>query len=325
MFSDNPWNSFQQTNKWDEAPEITRYMESLQKPRKAPVQVLLGGRPQPATGSDGSLPVTERRTSLRLTDFPTAVERPSLPVTPAPIRRSGYFGEEAEEQTGFPIARGVPNQEEWVRCFTSLYLPAAHNPILRDIAGVLHLTCQHCGKQNPIIKLEDLQRRQSKIMSGEKSIEGIPTPPKRDMPDSQSAEEAIEAAVKAMNIASRPKTPTKPILREPHFEIMEGDDAEIATNETMVADSHISAHTTVTGGRSPIRFNPIVLEGEAVSVSNEYSDVEISMLEEEASTATHHSTHTNLPRSSSSPNHNDTASQPETIAADEPLSPTSTD
>jgi glycogenin glucosyltransferase len=56
--------------------------------------------------------VRKRRESLLLTDFPTAIERPSLPVTPAPRRRSTFWGEEREQ--GMPPAEGVPNQADWV-------------------------------------------------------------------------------------------------------------------------------------------------------------------------------------------------------------------
>ncbi|KAK5109198.1 hypothetical protein LTR62_007283 [Meristemomyces frigidus] len=59
--------------------------------------------------------VRERRESLLLTDFPSAVERPSLPVTPAPRRRPTFWGADHEEgeDLGLPAADGVPGQEEW--------------------------------------------------------------------------------------------------------------------------------------------------------------------------------------------------------------------
>lgn len=58
--------------------------------------------------------VRERRESMILTDFPTAVERPSLPVTPAPVRRSSFWGAERDGQSELPPAEGVPNQADWV-------------------------------------------------------------------------------------------------------------------------------------------------------------------------------------------------------------------
>ncbi|KAI9708325.1 MAG: glycogenin glucosyltransferase [Bogoriella megaspora] len=56
---------------------------------------------------------TRRRESLILTDFPTAIERPSLPVTPAPIRRPSFWGAERNEAGHLPAAEGVPEQSEW--------------------------------------------------------------------------------------------------------------------------------------------------------------------------------------------------------------------
>lgn len=289
---DNPWDTFaQQTNKWDEDPDIARFMEGFNKPRKAPIQVVHDTRSQPGAGAagDGPPPSRERRTSLKLTDFPTEIERPSLPVTPAPIRRSSYFGmDESEGQNPgvLPIAKGVPSQDEWVRRFTSQYLPQLPNPDLRDIGGVLHLTCQHCGLQNPIIKLDELQRRHSLFATGEQNlVEGSKTPPKRELPESKSREEAIEAAMKGLNTGhGKPRTPAKPILREPHFEIMTEEDADLG-NEQLVS----TARMTATGSKSPTRFNPIVLEGEAASERNTHHNIE-SLLDEEdqEQTATHH-------------------------------------
>lgn len=287
---ENPWDAFaQQSNKWDEDPEIARFMESFNKPRKAPIQVVHTSQP-PTPGLE-PLPARERRISLKLTDFPTEVERPSLPVTPAPIRRSNYFAATEEPKADLPVAQGVPRQEEWVRRFTTQYFPHHPNPVLRDIRGVLHLTCQHCGLQNPIIKLEELQRRQSLIMIGnEDSVSQSKTPPKRDMPESRSAEQVMEAAMRAMQVSpTRTKAPARPILREPHFEITEAEDSQLR-DESLVRTAH--AGMTATGHKSPTRFNPIVLEGEAASERNTYSNSEIYESEEinEKTTATHHHT-----------------------------------
>ena len=261
---DNPWVAFaQQSNTWDEDPDIARFMESFNKPRRAPVQVVHDSRP-PATSGDTTLPIRERRASLKLTDFPTEIERPSLPVTPAPIRRSTIWGSEQgdEGKDGLAVAQGVPRQDEWVRRFTSHYLPALPNPLLRDIDGVLHLTCQHCNQQNPLIKLEELQRKQSLIMTGgEDPIEQSKTPPRREMPESNSAEEVVVAAMRAANLVQQKRTtPAKPILRQPHFEVTEAEDSQLG-NESLVT----TAHMTATGSKSPTRFNPIILEGEAAS------------------------------------------------------------
>lgn len=73
----------------------------------------------------------QRRPSLIVTDFPTEVERPSLPVTPAPIRRSSFWGEERGGASELPRADGVPDQPEW----------------------------------DPSAKLAELQRRQSQVLA----------------------------------------------------------------------------------------------------------------------------------------------------------------
>lgn len=265
----NPWDAFaQQTNKWDEDPDIARFMDSFNRPRRAPVQVVHDSRSQPEAGAaDGPPPLKERRTSLKLTDFPTEIERPSLPVTPAPIRRSSYFAmnePEDQNQAVLPIAQGVPRQDEW----------------------------------NPIIKLEELQRRQSLLATGEQNlIDGSKTPPKRDMPDSKSREEAIEAAMRGMNAAhGKHRAPGKPILMEPHFEVTAADDSELG-NEQLVNISHMTA----TGSKSPTRFNPIVLEGEAASERNTSDNTESFLDDEGEPTASHHHTGFSYSTSSLSP------------------------
>lgn len=111
------WSSFQQNsaNAWDSVPGIDNYVRAIMdaQGRRTKTQTL-----KQATGTDdlGS-PQLERkfrRESLILTDFPSAVERPSLPVTPAPIRRPTFWGEERNEAGELPAAEGVPDQTEWV-------------------------------------------------------------------------------------------------------------------------------------------------------------------------------------------------------------------
>jgi glycogenin glucosyltransferase len=101
-----PWETFTLRNAWDAIPEIERYISSLQKNRKGNIQVLQGYGAGVAQNAN-------RRSSI-ITDFPTEVERPSLPVTPAPMRRPSFWGSERDDEGDLPAADGVPNQEEWV-------------------------------------------------------------------------------------------------------------------------------------------------------------------------------------------------------------------
>jgi glycogenin glucosyltransferase len=97
-----------QVNAWDSNPNIERYVRAVfeqQNPHRH--------RPQPSHEQFSPIGTT-RRESLILTDFPTADDRPSLPVTPAPIRRPSFWGDERDEAGELPAAEGVPDQAEWV-------------------------------------------------------------------------------------------------------------------------------------------------------------------------------------------------------------------
>lgn len=115
--NEESWQAFSQNtaNAWDSVPGIDTYVRSIMdtQTRRGKVEVL-----QHATGTDDisspTLSRKDRRESLILTDFPSAVERPSLPVTPAPVRRPMFWGEERDEAGELPAAEGVPDQNEWV-------------------------------------------------------------------------------------------------------------------------------------------------------------------------------------------------------------------
>ena len=130
--SPKPFAAYTRTNAWDDVPEIERYISHLAHSRTGKVQVLMNAAQNEAL-SPGSEEMPQRRPSMKLTDFPTEIERPSLPVTPAPVRRPSFWGEEKETEPKLPGAEGVPKQEEW----------------------------------NPFTKLEELQRRQSEMLSQE--------------------------------------------------------------------------------------------------------------------------------------------------------------
>ncbi|KAJ3499152.1 hypothetical protein NLG97_g579 [Lecanicillium saksenae] len=114
------WSSFSLVNAWDDMPEISRYVERTRGHRRGKSsQISL----QNATNEKVSEKSSNQKPnfqSLKLTDFPTEVERPSLPVTPAPIRRPSFWGEDADDAGNsdgaqvVPTAEGVPAQSEWV-------------------------------------------------------------------------------------------------------------------------------------------------------------------------------------------------------------------
>jgi glycogenin glucosyltransferase len=100
--SASSYQTYNRSNAWDEDPEIQRYIETVQQARRAKTQVV-------SPGSEHSSPSETSRPSTKITDFPTEVERPSLPVTPAPIHRTL-----SESSDALPSAEDVPNQEDWV-------------------------------------------------------------------------------------------------------------------------------------------------------------------------------------------------------------------
>lgn len=123
------WRSFGSSGKnaWDEVSGIEDYVRALTSRQKnrGKVQVVSTDQPS-AFPPQSSSPLKDlavdhlaedvktRRESLILTDFPTAIERPSLPVTPAPRRRVIFWGEERDDEGNLPSAEGVPDQIDWV-------------------------------------------------------------------------------------------------------------------------------------------------------------------------------------------------------------------
>lgn len=109
-----------QANAWDSNPSIERYVRAVLESHN-PNRTIAAPQPQEI------LSPTSRRESLILTDFPTADDRPSLPVTPAPIQRPTFWGEERDEAGELLAAEGVPDQAEWVcpQCGFSSDTPAA--------------------------------------------------------------------------------------------------------------------------------------------------------------------------------------------------------
>lgn len=124
----DPWASFTRVNAWDDDPAIDKYVESMPLYRRhkssgsitdaspsATVDASVRSQRETSAGAQW------RRRGSKLTDFPTAVERPSLPVTPAPVGRPMFWGssgagneDEDEDSEQLPSAPGVPKQSEWV-------------------------------------------------------------------------------------------------------------------------------------------------------------------------------------------------------------------
>ncbi|KAL8652474.1 MAG: hypothetical protein Q9210_002654 [Variospora velana] len=165
--SSEPFATFTRTNAWDEMPEIERYIANLPiNRRRTQLQVLLNKKHGDLMGSDVAFsPSTEdppaepqqRRPSLILTDFPTEFERPSLPVTPAPVRKPTFWGQERNEAGNLPRAEGVPDQSQW----------------------------------DPTAKLLELQRRQTEMLNA-----GPPSPT-HDIPDRSLPESSVPVPTEA--------------------------------------------------------------------------------------------------------------------------------
>ncbi|KAI9672700.1 MAG: glycogenin glucosyltransferase [Alyxoria varia] len=108
----NTYDEFSRTNAWDKDSSIDHYVRAVKQSQGKTGNVDVLQNITAADFAPGAQP-TKRRESLILTDFPTEVERPSLPVTPAPIRRPTFWGEERNKAGDLPAAEGVPDQTEW--------------------------------------------------------------------------------------------------------------------------------------------------------------------------------------------------------------------
>lgn len=267
----DPWAAFEsRTNAWDEMPEIERYVRAFNQARRGKVQVLHHTPSQRSPrGSTSPAESEKRRASLKLTDFPSEIERPSLPVTPAPIRRPSFWGDDQDETGDLPLADGVPKQEDWVRGSSShprLAFPSFAPPLslhVHHLRRTFFWRCQHCGKQNPVTKLEELQRRQSEVMlsptEDDEPGEAIHDIPERQMPESASVEAVVEATEKAMSPTKMIKMP-KPILKEPKFEL--GQEPDSGSGPRPGTEEEDTSPTQLRPG-----FNPITAVGEAASES----------------------------------------------------------
>ncbi|KAK1237546.1 hypothetical protein MKX08_003171 [Trichoderma sp. CBMAI-0020] len=98
------WTTYSRGNAWDEDPGISKYAEAVEKRHRSSSR----GQGGDEDVDDDEDEQEQTKRGFKVTDFPTETERPSLPVTPAPVPR----GREAAGK-GLPAAEGVPSQAEW--------------------------------------------------------------------------------------------------------------------------------------------------------------------------------------------------------------------
>ncbi|KAL8773019.1 MAG: hypothetical protein Q9209_002039 [Squamulea sp. 1 TL-2023] len=189
LTSSEPWANFRRTNAWDEMPEIEHYIANLpQNRRRAQLHALhhrkTSNLDQPnviaSPSTEDPPPAAQgRRPSLRLTDFPTEIERPSLPVTPAPMRRPSFWGQERDAAGDLPPAEGVPNQADW----------------------------------DPLAKLYELQRKQEDMLNA-----GPPSP-RRHIPDRPllSSSQPLPAVEDSRTGDGKTETASKPTTSSPRI------------------------------------------------------------------------------------------------------------
>lgn len=168
----DPWASFTRINAWDDNPAIEKYIDAMPMYKKHRSQgstasqkslgSVVGGGGAERSQQDTSAGAEWRRRGSKLTDFPTAVERPSLPVTPAPIRRPKFWapggpgaGDEDEDDDQLPAADGVPRQSDWVCVHGRLYGPG---DCLCDLTNLYRF------HKDPVVRLQLLAQQQSELL-----------------------------------------------------------------------------------------------------------------------------------------------------------------
>ncbi|KAJ5915058.1 hypothetical protein N7454_011170 [Penicillium verhagenii] len=159
------YEQYSRLNAWDEDPEIQRYMGSLQQSRRGKTQVISGSVQASSSHSRSTSLSTSNfsssstatttgtstghRLSMKLTDFPTEIERPSLPVTPAPIHRVRGVQSDDNDASTLPTAEGFRTRRTgWVSRLMHSLTSSAQRTYYGDL-------------QNPLMQLEELRRRQS--------------------------------------------------------------------------------------------------------------------------------------------------------------------
>ncbi|KAG6015726.1 hypothetical protein E4U43_004913 [Claviceps pusilla] len=156
----DPWNFFSRANAWDDLPGISRYVEDLQRHRRTNKRTDIN-KHGIAMSSSGTIGTLRMPRALRVTDFPTEVERPSLPVTPAPIKRPSFWSDEkshsdaGDEAHSLPVAEGVPSQSDWVCVHERRWKPADCPCNFTDVL---------LQNKDPAAQLQKLARQQSEAL-----------------------------------------------------------------------------------------------------------------------------------------------------------------
>ncbi|PTB63548.1 glycosyltransferase family 8 protein [Trichoderma citrinoviride] len=129
------WTTYSRGNAWDEVPGISKYADAVEKHHRS------SSRGKEGEEGDDDEDDDEARGFKKVTDFPTETERPSLPVTPAPVPRG-------RDSTGkvLPAAEGVPSQSEWM---------SLHNCWVADVEFPV---------KDPAAQLEKLAQQQSAML-----------------------------------------------------------------------------------------------------------------------------------------------------------------
>lgn len=203
-------------NAWDNDPGIEEYLRAYKEATaRRGRSGIVHGQSSSTEGLDlpGLSSPRNRRGSLRLSDFPTSDERPSLPVTPAPVQRQTFWSSERDEKDGVSAAAGASLPTAWVRCprcdltfVPCLYestvgLDGPYPPGPRNATSALetrffahcHPVLRHAvlnadsdAPQNPIEKLEEL-RRNSLL-----ATEELEKAPMREAPQRESLSTSSE-------------------------------------------------------------------------------------------------------------------------------------
>ncbi|KAK6534203.1 glycogenin glucosyltransferase [Arthrobotrys megalospora] len=110
------WDSYSRANAWDSIPSIERYVASFQKttqPRRSVRKGDVTPNPQ-IRGADDKIRTDGENDGSTTTTTTTGLLPPEISVTPTPFRAlRGYRSHAMDDETKFPSAQGIPDQQHW--------------------------------------------------------------------------------------------------------------------------------------------------------------------------------------------------------------------